>query len=92
MKYALLLLKLINQIFMKKKIIIVSFASIVAGIVTGIVCQSTELLKNDVEALSTCEITKKDRVIFLCARDENTCEVTYLGYTLTCSGDKCEVE
>ena len=78
---------------MKKKLIIVSFAIIVAGIITSIACHSAELLKNDVEALSECEITKKDgTVVFVCTGEKERCEDAYFGFTLNCSGKRVELE
>ena len=45
------------------------------------------LLAENVEALSSCEITKKGKVVLRCTGD-NRCSTTYLGYTLTCDGTK----
>lgn len=42
----------------------------------------------DVEAISACEITRKDNTVFKCTGEEGTCTGTKLGHTLTCSGTK----
>ena len=50
----------------------------------------SDLEKANVEALASCEITKGDNVKFSCEGENGSCKITYLGYTLTCSGEKHE--
>lgn len=46
------------------------------------------LLSNNVESMSFCEITKGGKVRLKCT-GAGTCSTTYMGYTLTCDGKKC---
>ena len=46
----------------------------------------SDLEKANVEALTSCEITRGDNVKYNCDGDTGKCEITYLGHTLTCSG------
>lgn len=48
------------------------------------------LTLDNVEAISACEITRKDKTIFECIGEEGTCSETKFGYTLTCSGKKVD--
>jgi hypothetical protein len=40
----------------------------------------------NVEALSSCEITRGNNTVFSCIGDTGTCSDSSWGYTLTCSG------
>lgn len=41
----------------------------------------------ETEAIAGCEITKKGKVVLDCSGTKS-CSTTYLGYTLTCDGQK----
>lgn len=47
------------------------------------------VLMSEVEALSSCEITRGNKVIkFACSGNTGTCTASAYGYTLTCNGTK----
>lgn len=50
----------------------------------------TGLNLSDVEAISSCEITKKgsNTILLLCTGEKDLCQTSKWGYTLTCSGKK----
>lgn len=79
---------------MKKKIIILSIAAFVALSVGALFAylnpaSHSLLFGEDVEALSSCEIKDRDGdVVFSCDGDNQKCEITRYGHTLTCSGRK----
>ena len=51
----------------------------------------SNLEKANVEALASCEITRGDNVKFSCEGEQEICSITYMGYTLTCSGRKVNI-
>lgn len=84
---------------MKKKIFFGAFCLAIAC--AGAMVYSSQLiqgnssrnamLQGDVEALSSCEITKGGGVKLKCAGEVGACTTSYMGYTLTCSGTKVKV-
>ena len=48
---------------------------------------NNELITPDIQALTDCEVTQGDKVLFSCA-GEGKCQKTYMGVTLTCDGKK----
>lgn len=50
------------------------------------------MMLGDVEALSSCEITKGDKVKFKCTDNTGECSISGFGATLKCSGKKVAVK
>ena len=45
-------------------------------------------LSANVEAISSCEITKDNKTLLMCSGEKERCRTTKWGYTLECSGKK----
>lgn len=74
---------------MKKKVLVIVAAMMVIMASVAVflsTARTAESVKGDVEALSSCEVVKGHKTVYLCKGETEFCVVTYLGATLYCSG------